>query len=402
MQRILWVGLAASEEIYQNLVAKGYIHFAAQVAQMNIITGIEKTLKKPVDMISGFMMPTYPSTYDCFTKPYYWNSLFGGEGKSVKNLNFKYLDVIYRTHQMKMICTEWAQKHSTDEVIIFVYSAVNAYIKAALEVKKNCKKAKVYLIITDLPQFMELRPSKIKKTLKDLDWHSLNKSIHKCDGWILFTKHMITYLGLPEEKCIVVEGSVNTMDIREAVHDEKTSRIVIMYSGSLGLQYGIPELLEAFAEIKNDTYELWFTGKGNAESLIEEKAKADPRIKNFGFLPSRKDLLELQKKATMLISTRMPTEIASAYCFPSKIFDYMLSGKPVLSFNISGIPDEYFEHLILMESTCPSDIRKAIVKVGSMSIEQRKQIGLSARNFIIEKKNNLFQAERICRFVGLK
>lgn len=402
MKKILWVGLGASDEVYQELVGKGYFHFAAQSAQTNFITGIEKSLKKPVDMISGFMMPDYRRTKEIFTKPYTWRSSYGGEGKSVTNLNIKYADTIYRTNQMKKACRQWAQKHSNDEVTVFVYSAVNAYIKAALEVKKICKNARIYLIITDLPQFMELRPKKIKKILKDLDWHSLNRSIHECDGWIVFTKHMISYLNLPEEKCLVIEGSVNIDDVKEVITEKNDEKVIIMYSGSLGLQYGIPELLEAFEGIEGDNYELWFTGKGNAEDLIEEYIKKDSRIKSFGFLPSHDKLVDIQNIATMLISTRMPTEKASAYCFPSKLFEYMLLGKPVLSFKIKGIPDEYYQYLVVMDSPASEDIRNAIIKVGKMPTDDRRTVGIKARDFIINEKNNVTQSAKICAFVGLK
>lgn len=403
MKKIVWVGLAASEEIYQKLVKKGYFHFAAQEAQSNLIEGIERNLDMPMDMISGFMMPTYPDTREIMTKPYQWRSQNGGEGESVANLNIRYLDALYRTIQMKKACRLWAKRHSEDENIVFVYSAVNAYIKGALEIKKYAPKTKIYLIITDLPQFMELRPSKIKKMLKNLDWHSLNRSIHQCDGWIVFTKHMISYLNLPQKKCLVMEGSVNKKNIRNLPQNEELSKkIIVMYSGSLGLQYGVPELLEAFSSIEDENYELWFTGKGNAEKLIEEYAEKDKRIRNYGFLTSHEELLSIQRKASMLMNMRMPTEKASAYCFPSKMFDYLLAGKPVLSFKIPGVPDEYYKYLIMMKSTKIADIQEAILQVGSMSVDKRSEIGSAGRKFIIETKNNLTQGKKICQFIGLE
>ena len=63
--------------------------------------------------------------------------------------------------------------------------------------------------------------------------------------------------------------------------------------------------------------------KENDEAVIKERAVKDGRIKFLGFLPSRKDLLLKQKQATMMINTRKPDEAASAYCFPSKLFEYI-------------------------------------------------------------------------------
>lgn len=398
---ILWIGLAAPDSVYNSLLKRGYFHFAAQAAQKNFIEGIAECTDIPIDEISGFMMPSFFKTNELLMKSYSWETVNGGKGISVSNINIPYLDVVVRTCQIKKACIKWAEEHKDEKNIVIVYSAINAYLQGAMKIKKICNDTQVYLIITDLPQFMELRPSKIKKVLKDLNWKTLSMAIKSCDGWIPFTKHMIPYLNLPEEKCLVIEGSVNLNGVKSIANEKQQGKIIVMYSGSLGLQYGVPELLQAFSQIKDDRYELWFTGKGNAENLIEEYANMDHRIVNYGFLPSREELLKLQNKASMLINTRMPSEKASAYCFPSKLFDYMLTGKPVLSFKIQGIPDEYYKYLVVMESTDIKDIKNAILHVGEMTEDERNQIGKNARDYIINEKNNVKQCKKICEFIGL-
>jgi glycosyltransferase involved in cell wall biosynthesis len=158
-----------------------------------------------------------------------------------------------------------------------------------------------------------------------------------------------------------------------------------MYSGVLDLRYGIKELLDAM-NMLDDKYELWLTGNGNAVPLIEERAKTDERIKYFGYFPSRLDLLKKQREATMLISTRDPSEPASRYCFPSKIFEYMVSGNPVLSTVIDGIPDEYFNYIIPLESISPEMLSEKIKGVASMDKKNRDEFGDKARRFVLESK----------------
>ena len=104
------------------------------------------------------------------------------------------------------------------------------------------------------------------------------------------------------------------------------------------------------------------------------------------FLPSRKDLLLKQKTASMLINVRKPEEEASAYCFPSKLFEYMISGSPVLSFKIPGIPDEYFDYLIPMENSNPKTIANAIINVGNMKTDDRETLGNKSREFVLNNK----------------
>lgn len=405
MKKIVWIGLAASDSLFEELVQKGYYHAAAHVAQKNIIEGLNQISDCGIDFISGFMMPHFPKGKDLVTHRRKWQYEKKSEGIGISSVNIKYIDVAVRSYLMKRESIRWAENHLNDDVTVFVYAASYPYLKGALEIKKRVKKSKVYLIVPDLPQYMELKPTRLKKFLKDKNWKYLNEAILSCDGWILFTKHMMDFLKLPPAKCIVMEGSINLSELTESSSIHKTfmnnNKIILMYSGSLDLKYGIPELLKAFSTIFDDNYELWITGRGNGQTLIEEYQRKDKRIKYFGFLSSRLEVLELQNQSTALMNMRMPSEKASAYCFPSKIFEYLLSGKPVLSFRMPGIPDEYYNYLIEMKSQNIEDIRNAILNIGSMKPCEREDIGKRGKDFVITEKNNYVQAKKICDFIGL-
>ena len=103
----------------------------------------------------------------------------------------------------------------------------------------------------------------------------------------------------------------------------------------------------------------------------------------------------------MLISTRNPAEKASAYCFPSKIFEYMVSENPVISTRILGIPEEYFDHLIPLDDISPASIKEAIEKVASMPASEREAFGKAAADFIKENKSNTAQVRRMLDFVNI-
>ena len=198
---------------------------------------------------------------------------------------------------------------------------------------------------------------------------------------------------------MVMEGSYDSAQMADENAVPAGDKTSIMYSGVLDLRYGIPELLDAM-ELLDDSCELWLTGAGNAVPLIEERAKTDSRIKFYGYLPSRQDLLNKQAQATMLINPRRDIEEASQYCFPSKLFEYMVSGRPTISCYLAGIPEEYFCHLIPLESVTPEQIAACVRQVQTMTPERRKDMGEASRRFILENKNNVTQAGRILDFVG--
>ena len=76
----------------------------------------------------------------------------------------------------------------------------------------------------------------------------------------------------------------------------------------------------------------------------------------------------------------------------------MISGNPVLSCRIGGIPDEYFDYLVEMKSTSPEDIKEAILKVAEMPEDERKTRGAKSREFILAEKSHTSQAKKMLDF----
>ena len=151
--------------------------------------------------------------------------------------------------------------------------------------------------------------------------------------------------------------------------------------------------------IQEPDIELWLTGGGNAEEYIQECAKKDKRIKYYGFLPSRQDVLKKQAEASLLVNMRLPSEPASRYCFPSKLFEYMATGTPVLSFDIAGIPREYLQHLYVVNQESADVLAETIEETLSLDETVLQERGTRAREFIINEKNTKNQCLKIWKFV---
>ena len=395
--KYLWIGVCLNDEQREFIINGGGKILSANVSQDALLAGLEQS-GLCFDSINAQRLPYYPTFSHKNIPEFRWSRNGKSTDVSVGYKNVKYLAHIYKTKALLRAAKDWATSNKDEDVCVFVYSMHSPFMACAAEVKKIIPNAKINLIVPDLPQFMDLHMSKIKKLLKALDWRKIRRYMRSVDKYILYSKHMAEFLKLKDGTWTVMEGSFDASLIVEEEPIKSVDKLPIMYSGVLDTRYGIPELLEAFSTL-DERFELWFTGTGNAVGLINEHAERDPRIHNFGFLPSRRDLLLKQKQAAMLISTRRPDEPASDYCFPSKLFEYMISGNPVLSCHIGGIPDEYFNYLVEMKSTNPSDIKQAILAVAEMTEEERLNLGNSAREFILNEKNNVSQARKILDFV---
>ena len=135
-----------------------------------------------------------------------------------------------------------------------------------------------------------------------------------------------------------------------------------------------------------------------AEKYINECIEKDKRIHFYGFLPSRNDVLKLQQQASLLINMRLPSEPVSAYSFPSKLFEYMATGIPVISFKLEGIPKEYYKYLVMVNDESVESLRdtieNAFANISNLTIMAQK-----GAHFITEEKNMYCQSERIISFL---
>ncbi len=397
--KYLWIGIDFNEEIKHKIIKANGKILSGKVSEDNLLKGFEN-YKIDMDSINSYQFPTYKKSKIKKVERVEWSRNGKSSDVSISYLNYKYINQISRTAELKKEARKWANRYKNEEVTIFVYSMHSPFMTAAKEVKKIIPSAKIVLIVLDLPQFMDLGMNRVKKVLKAIDWKKIQHLMKSIDKYILYSKHMAEFLKLKDGSWTVMEGSINENDVIDDVVEKDKDVISVMYSGVCDLRYGIPELLDAFDLVKEKNYELWITGAGNAVSLIKERAEKDSRIKFYGFLPSRKDLLLKQKHATMMINTRKPDEAASAYCFPSKLFEYMISGNPVLSFDIKGIPEEYFNYLIKMEDVSPKCIAESIKKVAEMSFNERNALGEQSRDFVIQNKNKNAQTKKILEFIS--
>ncbi len=397
--KYLWIGVGNSREAREEIASKGGKLLSAEISNDALLSGLENG-GVFCDTINSSRLPTYPEYPDKKIARNEWQYENGKKGISVGYTNKKYINLLSKKRALVKEAKIWAKENKGEDITVFVYQMHTPFMAAATAVKKINKSAKIVLIVPDLPQFMDMNMSTLKKLLKKIDWCSIRRNMKRVDKYILYSKHMAEFLKLRDGAFTVMEGSYDASLMADEHIKPSEDKISVMYSGVLDLRYGIKELLDAFSELP-ENYELWLTGNGNAVELINKRAQDDSRIKYLGYLPTRKDLLNKQREATMLISTRDPGEEASKYCFPSKIFEYMVSGNPVLSTKIMGIPDEYFDYIIPISSIDKDYLKSKILEVGNTPSEERLALGAQAKDFVLTKKNCNEQAKRIIDFISL-
>ena len=406
--QFLWIGNLEEDTEYNRKIALGYSNSSAQIAQKNLILGIESNTKSFVDSINGSAVQKYPVYSEKIITRICWsraNDFSKNFNVSVSFKNQGYFNRIYCRKSMIKEAANWMRTRyqHNDKLVVFVYSLRSSSLGTAAFIKKNIPSAKIVLIVTDLPKYMDLSENLLKRFLKKIDGFYINNYRSKVDRYVLYAPKMAKYLKLTQDQWICMEGCFvpPTKDNRcLPSSSQKTDLFKFAYCGKLEKKYGIELLLKAFSLIRDRRIRLFISGEGKYSKKISEYCKNDSRIIFYGFLKDRDSVLRLQSHSDCLINLRLASEKNSLYSFPSKLFEYIYSGKPVISFELSSIPSEYYQRMFMVEHETVSGLRDIMIKVMNTDKNQLELMGASNRQFILDEKNNVVQTKKILDFIS--
>ncbi len=405
--KILWLGSYHSQKIFEDNNVKDIGLASSYTSQKAWIKGIDKILDygDELDTIGIKIYPNYPKYKKIVVKKIMWSRTGKTYDCLAGFINLKYINYLTGYFSIKSEVNKWVKLQKAKKSYkVIIYAPSVSKLKAALKIKKRLA-AQIYVIIPDIPMFVNRNANRIIKIAKKITDLWIKKMFKQVNGFILYSKHMLEYYGLKNEKCITIEGVFDEDELlqrNDIISEKNHDEIRLMYSGAIHEGRGIPQLLKAFNNIKNENLALWITGEGPSDELVHEYEKKDKRIKHFGFMKTRQEVLILQSKADILIHTRDITAAGSALCFPSKILEYLVSEKPVLSVVIPGIPDEYYKYLIPIESLSVYMIEKAICSVIGLSSKELLRRGKMQKEFIMQNKTGQEQAKKLLLFMSLK
>ena len=248
-------------------------------------------------------------------------------------------------------------------------------------------------IVTDVPTkraFSEGRS--LKKLLSKLSFWLLGHF----DKYIFLTQAMNELINPKGRPYLISEGHVDSrLGELTDVLSEKYPKKVCLYAGSLRRIYGIPYLVEGFLQAGVKDAELHIYGEGEYEEELRELCKGHPTLRFFGLLPNEQ-VVEAERKASLLINPRPTGEEYTKFSFPSKNMEYMASGTPLLTTCLPGMPREYEQYVYLLREETSEAMARELRKLLGKTPEELFYFGQKAKAFVLAEKNNIKQAQRIC------
>lgn len=383
-------------EILNN--SKGNIDNAANNLQWELVKGLEENLKGGLTLFNSLFIGSYPMRFRQWKIRQYdfSENLTYSRGRNIGFLNITGIKQVDRYVKLKPLVSQWIKSNNGANSIIIAYSMTPTFTRILEYSKKIDPWITTCLIVPDLPEYMNLSEKKNKAQIyfENYEHNSVKRSMEYIDCYVLLTELMAQALNI-DKPHVVVEGisnssvSLNRLVVRNSSANDKT----IVYTGSLYKRFGVVELIDAFNQTHADDYKLILCGAGDAEDYIVHECKKNPNIVYKGMV-SRQEVMDIQKQATFLVNPRNNNDEYTKYSFPSKIMEYMSSGRPVLAFKLDGMPDIYKDYLYMIDGEKES-LYKKLLEVMNKSEEELKEKGREAQRFVITEKNNIKQTKKI-------
>ena len=284
-------------------------------------------------------------------------------------------------------------KAKKDKDSFIVFDCLNIACSFGALIGGRLKRIKTAAIVTDLPDMMN--SGKITKIIN-------NKIFNKADLFILLTGQMNERVNKKKRPYIVLEGHVDSdapLPGEQLKYEEINGKRVVLYAGSIHKKYGINNLVNGFLSADIENSELRIYGNGDYRHELEALCECNPELKYMG-IAENAEIVRQEQKASLLVNPRPTSPEYTKYSFPSKNMEYMVSGTPLLTTVLPGMPREYYPYVILLEDESAEGVSEALKAFFELDSENRKKLGNAAREFVLKNKSNVVQAKKIIKFLS--
>jgi len=303
--------------------------------------------------------------------------------KIIKQITIFFSTIIY--------CFFWFILHMFDKIVL-IYDGFFPVISNICTIFSVIFRKKIIGLYTDLPKFMNHNLSKsslFNKFSKFIVNIGDEFNLRLCNGYIFLTEQMNELINKKKKPYIIMEGLV---DVNFKVKKRRNKENAILYAGGLYESYGVKLLIDSFIKWNKKDYKLWLFGEGSLKDYI--KNLKNDNIVYFGSCPNI-EVVKMEEKALLLVNPRFSDSEFTKYSFPSKNMEYMVSGTPLLTTKLPGMPKEYYNYVFLINEETIEGYVKMFNEIFSLSEKELVSFGKKAQNFVLNKKNNIYWGKKI-------
>ena len=396
--RLLFVGSIYNKNDEKSLIdsSKGGMPIASNVLQWNIIDGIlENGLS--IDVIGVVPIGSCPQRSKKLLIKSRHLTYRECKYEEIGYINISLLKSFINEKRIKRKIKTWISLSREEDLTVIFYDLNKAYLNIIKWIRKNNCHVKTCLIVPDLTGKMrsDMGYGRLKSLFLKLLSGDIIEDAQNADSYVILTEQVNCIINKKDSPYVVVDGVVDDRLSQFPEYTGDANEKIILYAGNLSVQYNIEMLIEAFETLQEfKDFKLWFCGKGNAENIITEAEKRDPRIHYLGQL-SKTELHEIEKKVSFFINPRTNNGDYTKYSFPSKNLEYLLAGRPVIAYKLDGVSDDYDNIFMYIKGGELSDLKTALNDAYNMTHDDLIKKGKEGYDFVIQHNGAKKQAEKI-------
>jgi glycosyltransferase involved in cell wall biosynthesis len=389
--KVLLVGVSAEPEFIAEVNAASrpgaiFTVAATRFTQL-VLEGFRRHMGEDCESVLLVPIGMYPES-----TVRWWSARRVGDRYYLPFVNFLLLKQLTIAAVLGWRVLRWAAA-SRGEKRVVVFTCIYLPFLAPFAALAGPLRLKIAAIVPDVPEYefnYTVSASRLKKALIPAYIRLTRLLYAPIDYFVFLTEAMKEKF--PTRPYEVMEGLIDANSPAPASTPADGVRSV-MYSGSLLERFGVRTLIDAFRALPGD-YELWLFGVGDMTAAAQAAAEADPRIRVFGLVPNQ-EVLSRQRRATVLIDPRPASSEFTRYSFPSKILEYMSSGRPVLTTRLPGIPADYGDKLWFIDDESVDGMRAALARALGASEAERTAFGARSAEYARTEKNNVKRVGRL-------
>lgn len=371
---------------------------SANLVQAGILENLSK--HSELKILSSQPVPTFPRDKSFFCKRKVINYSENIKITTIPSINIVVLREMMRGFYAMFSLIFWALKNYDKKRCIMVYNTYSPPLPIVYIISKITN-SKSMAILYDLgmpPKSLKL--DFFRKFIYQLVELSAKLIIPCLDGRIVITE-AIAHDYAPGKHFLMIDGGISENIVNHLFpleYNEKRDKTNFLCAGSLWSGNGIKHLLDSLKINKNPKIKIFFAGKGPDLDLILNASKNDDRIQYLGML-STQELFEVYKKVDVLLNIRVIPSEEGRYLFPSKLLEYLVVGKFVVTTKAVHIEKEYGNYCYVLNDIEPKTISEMFDEVSEISNETFLNKGLNSRNYML--KNNTWEAktEQIINYI---
>lgn len=393
--KIIFVGYAVNPE---ESAAYSGISIAGNKMQVNLLKNLYEIKDVDLHIITIRPVATFPTDKKVFYSSVKEKIFAKTEAEEVGFVNFPIVKQISQIRNVEKAIKTALKQYGTEHTILLTF---NMFPQVGIPAVRAMKKYGVKLVslLADLPIDDAASRSIFSRFLRGRFDESTKRSIGMLEHAVVLNKYAAERYA-PCADYIVIDGGVDEDTIAKfhpifAAEKKKTRNMV--YGGSLNSYSGVITLANSMKYIPDEDIILDIYGEGDGEKELKRIAQTDQRIRIHGRVDNAV-MLQKQREAYLLVNPRPIDDPISEVTFPSKIFEYMLSGTPVLSTRLNGFSDEYNGKILFFEGQDEESMALSIIDVMHMPHEQLNGYAKRAYEYISSEKGWNKQARRIYEY----